>query len=454
MTLFMILAVTTFDYLSKGDAFGRFALLPRQVAYVAEILGAVAAAYVLLMGARSGFRFVRPAYVFVFAALIVTILCGILANQVAPGVVFAGIRSYLRAVPWFLVPAVYAFSEGQVRTQLRLLLAIAILQSPLALEQTLNTMGRGFAFTGDFTTGTLLLSPTLSIFLVASACVAVAWVLRKRLTIAQFGVLFLLLLLPTTINETKVTVVLLPIGILLTMFVASEAQQRMRYFLVVVIMTAVFASAFVPIYNYLIQTREYDAPIGEILSDADRLERYLWSKKDVGVRGDVGRVDTIIVSLRVVSRDPVYAAFGHGLGNASESALGAGFSGKYAVIYGPFVTTTFGRLVTELGLVGLTLVVCVFLLIMRDAWVVARSGRDLIGALAAAWVAVTALMLILVPYTELIGVTSVSFLFWYLSGLVAAARTRGSMPLREPVQMHVATVVREGPGRAAAEQAP
>ena len=109
----------------------------------------------ILLGTRNRFQFVRPQYWIVFGALVITIICGILVNSVDSGPVFAGIRTYLRAIPWFLVPAVYAFSNEQVAAQLRTLLVVALLQVPFAIQQRMTSIEQGKA-TGDFTSGTLL----------------------------------------------------------------------------------------------------------------------------------------------------------------------------------------------------------------------------------------------------------------------------------------------------------
>ncbi len=426
LILMMFVVVTTFEYLAKGDAFGRFAVLPGPAAYVAEMLSGLALGYVVLAGVRTRFQFVRPAYWIVFGMLVITIALGAVVNEVAAGPVFAGIRTYLRAIPWFFVPAVFALTNRQLRTQLGALAVIALIQLPLAIEQTLKTTSRGFGFTGDFTSGTLTLSPTLTIFLVSGACILAALVARRFLSFGQFIVLFLLLLFPTTINETKVTLVILPVGCVVALLAAAKPGQRLKYALVASSLVAIFAGIFFPIYDHLIQQREYGMPIGEMLTDPARLERYLWQKTDVGTRGEVGRVDAVVVPLRIVTVDPVHAGFGYGIGNASDSALGPGFTGRHALIFGSFTATSFGRIVIELGLFGMALVACLLALILRDSLVVARRQRDLFGALAAGWAGVTVVFAAVIPYTQVIAMPSLSFLFWYLSGLVAAARMRNA----------------------------
>jgi hypothetical protein len=159
--------------------------------------------------------------------LVVCIVCGIIVNSVEPAPIFAGIRYYLRAIPMFFLPAVFLFKERQVRDQLFVLLGIAVVQLPLAIHQRLATRAMG-EYTGDWTSGTLLISSIMSTYLICCACVLAAFYLRKRLTISAFLLLTLLMLAPTTLNETKGTMILFPVGLTVVFLVGSEAEARMK----------------------------------------------------------------------------------------------------------------------------------------------------------------------------------------------------------------------------------
>ena len=155
----MIVSVTIVPYLTAGDKWGRMAILPGPAKYAPEILGAAALLFVIALGIRDRFRFVRPAYWVVFGLLVICLAASAVANRLDPGPLFSGIRAYLRAIPWFLVPAVFAFSENNIRTQFKWLLGISLLQVPIAIEQRIKTADNyaGFvAMTGDWTTGSLM----------------------------------------------------------------------------------------------------------------------------------------------------------------------------------------------------------------------------------------------------------------------------------------------------------
>jgi hypothetical protein len=81
-------------------------------------------------------------------------------------------------------------------------------------------------------------------------------------------------------------------------------------------------------------------------------------------------------------------------------------------------------LILELGVLGLALVLLTCYLIYRDARVVAASDDGLMGALAAGWAGVAAVVVVATFYKTTIASDALSYLFWYFSGLVSAHRVR------------------------------
>ena len=190
LTLVIMLSVTLCSYLSD------IRLAPQPVKYFPEVLSVIVVIYVLAAGARQRFKFVGTQYWIAFAAIIVVIICGVMANGVAPGPVFGGLRYYLRAMPLFLLPAVLEYDDWQLQRQLKLLFGIALLQLPIAGYQRLLVM-RLHHWSGDPVVGTLVISSILSIFLIAGICIMAGLTLKGRLSRFGFVVGFLLLVLPT-----------------------------------------------------------------------------------------------------------------------------------------------------------------------------------------------------------------------------------------------------------------
>lgn len=428
LVLLMLVTATTLEFLVKGDNWGRFAILPRAFQFVPELLSVAAAVMVVALGSANRFRYVRPQYWLMFGALLMCMIAGVLANAVDAGPIIAGLRNYLRAIPWFFVAAVYAFSSTQISNQLRLLLAIAVLQLPFAVEQRLQTAHP----TGDWTTGTLLISSIMSIYLISCLSVAAAFYVRRRISISQFLLLAVMLFIPATINETKGTLILLPFGLLLAFLATATPGRRLRVVAMACTLVVTAIAVYVPIYNYLVQERQYATSIGEFWNDPERLERYLWKKEEVGTTEKGGRLDAILVPAGELAKDPVRLVFGYGIGNASRSALGRSFSGEYHELFSPFMVNAFARLLLEIGVLGVALVIGLMLMILRDARIVARRSSGTIGALAGGWVGVTGIMLLSLLYKDVTTMVSLSYVFWYGSGIVAASRMRALLETDVP----------------------
>jgi hypothetical protein len=433
LMMFMIVAVTTFEYL------GTIHVLPFAAKFAPDILSALVLLLVVLLGTRGRFQHVRAAYWFVFGAVVLTMVSGALANSLQPGPLFTGVRNYVRAVPLFLLPAVYEFSERHIRRQLQLALALCIFQVPIAFHQWITR--RQGAFTGDVIVGTLFLSGTLSVFLICAACVLTGAWLRKRLALTTFLPLFLLVIAPTTINETKATIVLLPLGLLVTFIAAAPRGTRLKNAILAAGLIAVFAAIFIPVYNTYGTGRKpgEGTPIVEFFTNKEKLDRYMGGNAGVGAPArEVGRVDAIVTPLKEMSKDPTHFAVGLGIGNVAHSPLGEKFTGAYFPKFGQFLLSSASVFILEIGVFGLALVFTLDYLIYRDARVVAEADRGLVGALAAGWTGVTAVIVIATFYIALGSCDAISFLFWYFSGLVAAHRMR-LIPARSHVPAYASS---------------
>lgn len=422
VTLAMLAAVVLAPFLvSEG-------YLPGNLKFLPEMLSGVVAIYVIVQGISTRFKYVRSEYWVVFGAAATIILCGIIANSVGPGPILSGMRYYARAIPFFFLPMVYQYKEAEIQQQLKLLGAVALLQLPLAAYQK-YTLVQDMRFTGDFVYGTLMLSSSLTVYMIMGIAFLIALFLRDRLTKQQFGMLFLLYVVPTTLNETKITVFFMPLAIITTAIIASPRGQKMRILTASLAMVVVAGAIFVPIYNYLgtqaVRTKEEESSIYEMFTKKDYFQKYLNQNTAVGDRKEVGRVDAFTVPLDYVSRDPVSLAFGLGLGNASNSNIGPQFSGKFAPLLSRYASggSSAGSMVLEVGVLGGLCALLLHWLIFRDCMIVARQrGPTLVDILAPAWPASVILTTIGLFYVAPIASENMSYLFWYFSGVFVARR--------------------------------
>lgn len=402
--------------------------LPNPLRYSNELFSAAAAAYVLLAFTTRGLHMVAARYWIAFGALAFVALCSVLSNSVGAGPVLSGMRFYLHAIPFFFLPAAYAFSESQLQTQLKWLMGIALLQLPVAGYQRWMVWTQG-RFTGDLVKGTLLSSGILSIFLISAVLLLIGLFLTRRMGKVRAFLLFFLVLIPTSINETKATLLLLPLGLYVALLIGSPPGRRIAVAGWAAVMLTAFGALFIPVYNLMQTNNPYKKDLVEFFTDDRQLQKYLEAKNaGVGATGQVGRSDAIAIPVSYIARDPVTLAFGLGMGNVSHSSLGNNFTGKYHNIFESFVITSFSVFILEVGVIGVTLIFLLYLVVFADSVAVARRDEGLYGAMAIGWAGIVAVMLVATFYTTIHTFNSLAYLFWYFSGLVAARRMQLARP--------------------------
>ena len=324
-----------------------------------------------MAGVGQRFRFVPVKYWLVFGLMAIWIVCGVLANAVGTGPIVAGARTYLRALPFFLLPAVFNFQDVQIRQQVKLILALSLMQVPLAIAQRYIILSAG-GYTGDPVFGTLMLSSNLSIYLICVVCVLVGMFIRGRISKPIFIMLFLVLLVPTMINETKATLLLMPLGVLAAFVIGSPPRKRLGVVVVSISLIVSFIAIFIPVYDAMNVYAQIPSANRLLYTEEGRLEGLLNKDVELGTTEHPGRFDAVIVPLRYVLRDPVHVVFGLGIGNVSESALGEQFTGEYFQKFVMFTYTSTATFLLELGVGGAALIFLVYWLIFRDALAVAR----------------------------------------------------------------------------------
>lgn len=396
---------------------------PQVLVYLPEIFGVIAAIVVIVAGTRRRFRYVRPVYWLIFGAFVVVIVCGAIGNRLEPGPIFAGLRIYLRALPFFFLPAVLNIEVRQLRVQLLILLALSLLQLPIAAEQRWTTWARG-AYSGDFTFGTLMNSGHLSLYLISAASVLAGFFLRKRIAPLKFCALLLLLLIPTMLNETKITLVAVPMALVTCFIVGAKPGEKVKNAYLAVIITTGFFAVFIPVYDYFMKPHWGYGIVDFVLMEG-RLEGYLDRGAQVGqYGGESGKLGGFKVAVTEVSRDPVSLVFGYGIGNVSDSALGEQFTGEHFRLYETFLESSAILVVFEFGLAGFALLMFLYWKIFKDCVSVAHNDDGIMGALAIGWAGVVITMLLGVFYDNNHENRALSILFWYLSGTIAAYRMR------------------------------
>ncbi len=397
------------------------------VKLVPEAFSIVILLLVILEGLRKGFHNVAPKYWATFGLIAFIITCSILTNAVPPGPIFAGLRFYLRAIPLFLIPAVFPPTEKQLRQQLMTVLVIGLIQIPITIYQRYIVLSE-FRHSGDSVRGTATDSGILSIILISLVLILLGYFMRKRLSKVAFFTLFFLLLLPTTINETKVTVVLLPLGLLTTIVAGSPAGKRLKVFSLGLALLVAFGAILIPVYSFTQQFNPHkdERSLVEFFTNENgEMDKYMESKHPTGLgtrQGVVRRGDAIRVPLEYLSKDPVRLAFGLGLGNATHSNLGESFTGIYYDLFQKFAYLSVSLFLLEIGVLGTALVFVLYAFVFFDSIAVAKADPSFIGTVAVGFIGVVVVVGISTFYTAIHTFSMLSFLYWYFAGVVASRR--------------------------------
>jgi len=377
-----------------------------------------------------------PKYIVLFLLVAFFLFSGVLINNVSPGVVLWGGLDYGKYLALFLLPAVYSFTEDDIEKQLRFVFLLALLQVPIAFFQRLVQF-KG-VLSGDVVSGTLIISSALSIFLISVISVFLAFYLRNRVARRTFFIYVVLLFLPTTINETKGTLILLPIALIIPVMFLEGVSSKFRRMVPVMISGVILIMLFVPMYDTFMKDR-FGESVFDIVTDKDRIAHYLYSGEVASedyqfdnnadltgqsfneLERDAPRLDSMLIPLIFLSDEPIKLMAGLGIGNLNESRLQV-LTGDYFVLtelYSAKITTV-SQILWETGLGGLVFALVFLYMVLSDARYL-RFGEGVTVDLALGWCAVVIIILVVLPYKNLTGMNVIGYLFSFYSGYLAAS---------------------------------
>ncbi len=402
-------------------------IIPRFGTWLPEILSLFVCGIIALRVAMYKKLSLEVHYIYLLVLYLVIIATGIALNPVSKVEVMSGLRTHLKYFPFFLLPAVYDFKEEEIKKQFLLLCGLLLLQCPVGVAQKIYYGVLNHFYSGDFVQGTRLYSGSLSIIMVSSVAVLLALFLRKRISKRAFLITSFVLLLPTTINETKVTIFILPMALFLPLFFSNEVHYwaKVKKAAPIVMLGVLFAAIYVPIYEITIKPMNSPG-LYEFFFEGKYLENYFYKGAAGRIGEDIRRGDAIGLALKELSKEVDELAFGQGVGTVNLSyfdeagGLSTSFS-KKSRLGGDMLTVT--QLLWEVGMAGLFVYVVLLAFIFSDAYQLSQSD-DLFGAFAMGWATVVAIMSACLLYQNSMHHNTINYLFWYLSGLVAAKAYR------------------------------
>lgn len=401
----------------------REGLAAPSLALVPEAISGLVVLYVAFRWVATRRLRLPSSYLVILGLLLLGMVTAIVWQGEAAGTIVAGLRHYFKFLPFLLLPAVVEFTPKQLRLHLWVIGAICAIQPPVALYQRFVEFA-GDMHSGDLITGTLGSSAAVSMVMIGAVAFLVCAYLRGRIGMLTLMVTGAYCCIPVMINETKVSIVLLPLVLIFALALMPNRRQLFRKLVPVLGAGAVMLVIFVAVYDYIAEFNEFNTPIADFLTE-EALRDYLYTgNRSAAAIGYVGRVDSIVLAIENISKDPILALFGLGPGNASPSSI-AGFAGEYARydrLYGVNMTEA-SRLLWEVGFFGSTLVVLFFGVLLKDAKRLSREP-DFVGFFGHAWFVVGIVMFCGLFYIPLLGIDDLSAPLWFYAGVIGAARMR------------------------------
>lgn len=417
----LLLIVFAFPMLLREGVISRF------IGLTPEVLSLIASVVIAIRYAKTRRLIVHFKYLIAGSLFLIIAAFGVILNDINPGAIFAGIREYFKYVPFFIVHAVVVFSQEEVARQLKWVLGLSLLQFPVVVYQRFVQ----FAGTesGDPMRGTLSTSSSLSVVLICAVAMVIAFFLRRQLSRWAMITITVLLFVPTTLNETKATLVLLPIAAAIPAVIGTGGGRRTWRFMSTTVLAAALVTVYVGVYDELFRTS--GRTITEFLSEGGQggIGEYLY--KGAGraesldsVWSDVGRIDALVLAWENLSDDIGTLALGRGLGSVYLGRVGqlSGEEAEKYVMLGATISSA-SNIVWEIGIGGAIVALAGCFLIFQDARMLSGAPGSL-GALGSGWAAVTAIFVVGLFYKNFLHFNEIGYLFAYFSGYIAAARLR------------------------------
>lgn len=353
-------------------------------------------------------------YVFLIFLYLGNILAGLVLNDITGWTTLAGLRIYTKFIPVFLAPIIFPFSERAFKLIILWIYGLSMAQLPVVLFQRFVTYATSVS--GDPMGGTLGVSASgiLAIYLVTIMSFLVAFYFKEEIPLWIFLISGAGALLPITLNETKISFLLVPIAFIFpALFLRAKREAILRVLLILVILAGAFVS-LKTIYDYYAE-RRWGYGIQGFISQPRTFEKY--TKR---------RWDPIVDAFGVGAAENLkFAVFGRGVGNCSEGFT-ARLTGKYfrkAQFYNEG-GMTFPKLVWETGIMGMLLFFAFPVLIFFDARRLARANDGITGAYALGMCSFTAFFSASCFYTFTLGSNVLVFLFFLASGQLVSLSTR------------------------------
>lgn len=381
--------------------------IPRYLTWFPEAASLVVLVYVFFQASKKKRFGISSKYLLCLATFVLLMVVGFLLNGVSAGVIFSGMRIYLRFFPFFLLPAVWDISDKELFNLLKFLLFLSFIQLPVVLYQRFILYSTSIS--GDPMGGTLgaNTSGTLSVLLLLVLAFYIACYLRDRVNFFQFFLGAMILLLPTAMNETKITFVLLPVCFVLPLMFGGIEKRKLWKVLLLFCFAGIALVSLKTIYDFFIVKRW-----GYGIVDFVQMEGRLAGYADM-------RLGPIMKTLEMAFDDPVFFFFGVGAGNASGSFT-AQMTGAYVKTFSSLGLVSLGvvLLLWEIGFAGISVITVCLTMVFFDALKLSKFGEGAERVIGLAMVSIIPIYCATSAYFNITQVLVINIPFWMLCGFV------------------------------------
>ncbi len=382
----------------------------RQVTWLPEFISIIIAVTIPLKTAVSKTTQIPIKYIIFLTIYLLHLIIGFLFNDVSGWTILAGLRIYIKFIPIFLLPFIFPLSEDEFKKIVVFVFILAMMQFPVVLLQRFVFFASSLS--GDPMGGTVghSASGVLSIFLLITISFIIAFYFKERISLPFFLITLGAAFIPTMLNETKITFILLPVAFIFpALFIKAQRKNIFRAILVITIFAVSFV-IFKGVYDYF-QKKRWGYGIETFILMPGRLDKY-----------SAARIDPIKYSFINAVKDPRFIVFGRGAGNVSEGFTKK-LSGKYVQLgkYYGLGGVSFPKFIWEIGIVGTMIFFFLILFIFRDAMRLSKQiGFD--GAFALGMLSFCVFFALSMFYTFTMDSNLFVFLFFFFSGYVAKQR--------------------------------
>jgi len=350
-------------------------------------------------------------YIILIILYLAHLIIGFLLNDVSGWVVLSGTRIYTKFLPIFLVLLIFPLSEKEFKRLFLFVFILGMMQFPIVVMQ--RFVFYAGTLSGDPMGGTLghSASGILAIFMVIVMSFLIAFYLKELISLRVFIIAFAAAFIPITLNETKISFILLPVAFIVTaFFVRGKAKTIFRIFIMLVLLVMAFF-VLKGIYDYF-QEKRWGYGIGTFVSTPGRLEEY-----------NQRRVDPLKYSFTyAATKDIRYSVFGRGAGNASRGFTRT-LNGKYLqerLRFG-YSNLSFSIFVWEIGLIGTFFFMLFPLFISFDAIQLSKE-QGFLGAFSLGLITFSLFFILSFFYTHSIDSNLLVYLFFLMGGYVVSRK--------------------------------